>query len=410
MNFAKFKEIMSSNGFVKLVDIAKELNVTPQAINNWKLRDQVPYKISLLITQKYADMQKDDYQKNSSNSKPNKNYTSKNIYLEKANYDNATLITKENEISLFEVILILKDHVRIMVKAAIFCFLSAFIYVFIIAEEVFVSSATIIPANNENESPQITGLASQFGISLPGKSSGPSQIYPQIIESRTLAKKMLYKTFFSKKFGKEKTLLDLLTQGYRKSGKESDVIEKFGLIEFSKKLFVDEDINTSIVTISVESFEPKLASDIANSLIDEFDIHQKQFNTKQAEKKRIFIEERINEVSIDLRSAEEDLKEFRLKNKKYQDSPNLLLEFERLLREVEVQKQIYITLKEEFERAKIQEVEDGDIIYVIDRPEIPLESTKPKKALIIVLATSFGLGAAGAYVLSKNWYHSFLKQ
>ena len=164
MNFAKFKEIMSSNGFVKLVDIAKELNVTPQAINNWKLRDQVPYKISLLITQKYADMQKDDYQKNSSNSKPNKNYTSKNIYLEKANYDNATLITKENEISLFEVILILKDHVRIMVKAAIFCFLSAFIYVFIIAEEVFVSSATIIPANNENESPQITGLASQFGI------------------------------------------------------------------------------------------------------------------------------------------------------------------------------------------------------------------------------------------------------
>ena len=65
MNFAKFKEIMSSNGFVKLVDIAKELNVTPQAINNWKLRDQVPYKISLLITQKYADMQKDDYQKNS---------------------------------------------------------------------------------------------------------------------------------------------------------------------------------------------------------------------------------------------------------------------------------------------------------------------------------------------------------
>ena len=25
-------------------EIARELNVTPQALNNWKVRDQVPYK------------------------------------------------------------------------------------------------------------------------------------------------------------------------------------------------------------------------------------------------------------------------------------------------------------------------------------------------------------------------------
>jgi len=136
------------------------------------------------------------------------------------------------------------------------------------------------------------------------------------------------------------------------------------------------------------------------------DIHQKQFNTKQAAKKRIFIEARIKDVNVDLVRAEESLKDFRTQNRKYVDSPSLLLEFERLLREVEVQKQLYITLKREFEMAQIEEVEESDILHILDSPEIPLSRSKPKRSLMVILAGILGLGMGTVLAFGRNWYQN----
>ena len=88
---------------------------------------------------------------------------------------------------------------------------------------------------------------------------------------------------------------------------------------------------------------------MAIALINELDIHQKGFNLRQAAKKRIFIEERIRSVKLDLEKSEERLKAWRQRNRNIGDSPALLLEQERLMREAEVQKQLFITLKQEFE-------------------------------------------------------------
>ena len=160
-----------------------------------------------------------------------------------------------------------------------------------------------------------------------------------------------------------------------------------GVDAFIKTIEISENIETSIVTVSVEASEPKLAADIAKALILELDLHQKKFQTEQIVKKRIFIEERIKEVKINLVKSEEELKDFREQNRNYSDSPSLLLEFERILRELEVQKQLYITLKREYEMTQIKEVEDSDIFHILDEPEIPLNKTRPKKKLIVVLAT-----------------------
>ena len=98
------------------------------------------------------------------------------------------------------------------------------------------------------------------------------------------------------------------------------------------------------------------------------------------------------------------MKEFRQRNKKYQDSPSLLLAFERLLREVEVQKQLYITLKNEFERAQIQEVEESDLLYVLDKPQVPLNRSKPQRKLIVITVGFIGLILGVISAFGKNWY------
>ena len=45
MNFSELESLMFSHGVKTLAEIARALETTPQAVSNWKARDQVPYPI-----------------------------------------------------------------------------------------------------------------------------------------------------------------------------------------------------------------------------------------------------------------------------------------------------------------------------------------------------------------------------
>ena len=49
MKFDEFEELMHSNGVNSLAEIARMLNTTPQAVSNWKSRNQIPNHIILRI-------------------------------------------------------------------------------------------------------------------------------------------------------------------------------------------------------------------------------------------------------------------------------------------------------------------------------------------------------------------------
>ena len=112
-------------------------------------------------------------------------------------------------------------------------------------------------------------------------------------------------------------------------------------------------------------------------------------------------------MQIDLEKAEDALKQFRYRNHQIQNSPSLLLEQERLAREVQVIIGVFQTLKQENELAKIQEVEETPVVHVLDPPEAPLERSKPKKKQTIILAGLLGIGFGMSVVfLRKYWKNS----
>ena len=77
-------------------------------------------------------------------------------------------------------------------------------------------------------------------------------------------------------------------------------------------------------------------------------------------------------------SIEENiLKTFREKNRNINSSPELLLEQTRLMRQVEVQSQTYITLLTQFELVTVEENEDSPIIEVFDPPFVPIKRLSP---------------------------------
>ena len=51
MKFTELEQIMSQRGINSLADIARALKTTPQAVSNWKARNQIPYRIVTIINQ-----------------------------------------------------------------------------------------------------------------------------------------------------------------------------------------------------------------------------------------------------------------------------------------------------------------------------------------------------------------------
>ena len=291
---------------------------------------------------------------------------------------------------------ILNKRLKLLIGVTISTTTLAAIYVFLLAQPVYIATAKLVPTGDDNSISNIQGLASQFGFSLPlqsGSSIAFADIYPEIVKSRKLTGILLDRKFNTRKYGQNQTLLTILTRQNR--------LEKYGATERFKRAgkILQEDINiskarlTSIITLEVGAFEPDLSAALANAIISESDKLQRQFKTHQVAEKRSFIEGRIKDGKVELETAQEGLKKFRERNRQVQYSPALMLEEERLTTETEVQKGIFITLKQQYELAKIEEVEEGTTVQVLDEPVAPYEKSSPKVFLTLFLAMFIGLGS-----------------
>ena len=119
-----------------------------------------------------------------------------------------------------------------------------------------------------------------------------------------------------------------------------------------------------------------------------------KFLTSQKENTKIrqFIEARLTSTIIELETAEENLKEFREKNRSILGAPSLQLQEERLRRDVSVFIGVFTSLKQQLEAAKIEEVKESDYVIILDEPEIPLYPSRPQKRLNVILAGLVGIG------------------
>ena len=147
-----------------------------------------------------------------------------------------------------------------------------------------------------------------------------------------------------------------------------------------------------------------MSAALATAIITESDKLQRQFKTHQVTEKRSFIEGRIKDGKAELEAAQEDLKKFRERNRQVQYSPALMLEEERLATETEAKKGIFITLKEQYELAKIEEVEEGATVQVLDEPIAPYKKSSPKVLLSLFLAMFIGLGTAIFFALGMEGF------
>jgi len=382
VKFSELEQFMEQRGIHSLSNIARLLNTSPQAVSNWKARDEIPARIVIELQQRFLNMDE------TFSYKDNSQYP---------DYQSKTM-------PFLDILVFLSKKLKIMIILPIISSTLAIIYVLFFTEPIYISTAKIIPIYGGGGGSPISSILSNYGLAF---STGGGQsadlttpaLYPEIIKSRTLANNLLERKFDTKRFGENKTLLYILTDGNTDPNislaelRESAMKSCLGMIDLE---FLG---NAKIYIISGIAFEPGFARKFTWAVIEELKEFHRTIKNKQIVEKRLFIIDRLQSVEKELIDAEEKLKEFRIKNRQIENSPILLLENERLSRDINVKTEIFTSLKQQFELVKIEEVEESSTTHILEEPSIPLSKSNSSRRVTVVAAGTLGIFLAIIIIL-----------
>lgn len=262
------------------------------------------------------------------------------------------------------------------------------------------ASARFAPESSESSLRGLGTLAAQFGLplSLPGESESVD-FYERLIRSRDLLLELARTRFrVAREPGSADTLEGTLFELYRIEG-ETDWERNHRMIRrLSNDIRVGTDRAANMVTVRVRAPWPLLAEAVAGrivQLVNDFNLEKRQ--TRGAAERR-FVEERLEEAKRELREAEAALEAFQMRNRRYTDSPELVLEHRRLERQVDLRQQVYTSLAQAYEQARISEVRNTPVITLIESPAGSARPTGRLSAAVVFGAALGGVLAVG-YVL-----------
>jgi len=285
------------------------------------------------------------------------------------------------------------EQLKVIVLTTFISVFLTFTYVQFIQTHQYVSRATVLlPSRGGGNLGGLTGLASQFGVNVPTGAqadlSSPS-LFPELVKTYTFLGRISDEKFYVSEFEKELTLLQILINESNELTLDKDelLISAMGafqdMVQFSKA--------GAFSLLTVKAKEPLLARDINLRVLDELQKLNRYLKSQNVSEKISFIQSRISAVSRDLDKSEIKLKTFRENNRQI-SSPALLLEQDRLSRNADVQKGIFLTLKQQLELANIEKIQNETIIQVLDEPQVPLYSSGENLKIVIFLSLILGLG------------------
>ena len=326
------------------------------------------------------------------------------------------LITENDEINIKVIWEILLNKRAVVTKFALFCTLIGLTYS-LVATIYFESKISLYPAGELSQNGGVLGdfqgLAKSFG--LGGLASAPTYNIPDIIKSRRLKKNIVLKNWQTMEYPEGSNLIKYweldkpsffspmkwIREFLPSGGFNSNKIDKEtyeAILELDELISVKEEIS-GLISVTVLMEDPQLASDIANYISEYVKSFISVEQKREASRNKIFVEKQMKEAKTQTENSEDSLTDFRKKHPLRLDTPSVEMMRERLQSTVEENRAVYITLRQQFEIAKIDEAKERLLINVLDTAEPAVKKAKPKRTLIVILSFICGIFLAIPYTL-----------
>ncbi len=267
----------------------------------------------------------------------------------------------------------------------------------------YTSSFSFLPeASQDGSKAGLASLAGQFGISLGafrGASASP-QLYADMLLTRAILAPIAMDSFVVRAESKERVRLS----DFFHIPEESPTLVLEHTVRELRRNVIAANISskTDLISVTVHTASPLLSFEIANRLLQGLNDFNTSTRQSQARAERLFTEKRYAAARESLRGAEDTLQQFEQANRQFQGSPQLLLQRDRLQRDVSLQQQVVTTLAQQYEDVRIREVRDTPVITVIERAAIAASPEPRLRGVTMILATGAGLLIGVLVALSRD--------
>ena len=167
-----------------------------------------------------------------------------------------------------------------------------------------------------------------------------------------------------------------------------------------------EEKESGLFVVNVIIQEPQLSKDIANYIALYIKKYISDHINENSYNHKIFINERLEHAKKELTLSENIWMEFQENHFLSDENPKIQLERARLLRNVEVNQEVYLTLRQQQELAEISYLKDKPIVNILDYATISPDPVRPNKLRIIMAGFLFSLIISIYYRYILNRYLS----
>jgi uncharacterized protein involved in exopolysaccharide biosynthesis len=262
----------------------------------------------------------------------------------------------------------------------------------------FTSTASFM-AEAKAPTSALSGLASQFGLSVGAAATESPDFYADLVTSEAILQLVVDSTVATRLDGPPVSIADL----FDIKGRTPALRRERAIQELQRHMNAVPSAKTGIVTVHVTSPSALASREIVDRCLrelNEFNLRRRQ---EHAASEREFAANQLEVAQHALRSAEDDLQSF-LQANRVINSPRLVFEQDRLQREVESRQQLFNTLSQAYEQARLTELRDVPLITRILTPTLPLRPD-PKGTLVFgIFGLTFGLFLTGfGIVVAEGW-------
>lgn len=258
----------------------------------------------------------------------------------------------------------------------------------LLKEREYVSRATFLPKGSEESVSGLALAASQFGVQLP-KGSGEwwPAVYVELLNSRTMLEALARDTFVvAEEDGRRAVLMDLLEV----KGASPEERAAKSLVALRDVVGATEDKKLGAVKVSTSTPWPSVSLAVTERLVRA--VHDFNIATRRtlASAEREFVDQQSADAERLLRDAEDRLQQFLLRNRA-SDTPELTFQKGRLEREVSMRQQVFTSLVQNREQARLRELRNTPVITMIEAPRLPVLPEKRGAGVRAVVGAIAGM-------------------